>query len=255
MDGSDNFQPAISQLAGDYNNQCSGAGNFTVNTDGSQGGLNAVASGSANLAYSDLTSVGRPKLVKYQVAGLIYAVIVNADTQVTGLTSKELLGIYTGSITNWSQVGGSNESITIITRPVDSSIRAVFESYVLKGAAQTVPGISLHQFDTNSAVADNVVNISGAISYVPLANVLTSGAQSVAINGVGPGTASIDHGTYPFWSIEHLYSNQVATGLALSFISFFSTPTGTAELANFGAVPIKDIAQAALSSHIPGPMV
>ena len=252
LDGSDDFQPAIAQLTSDYNSRCSGTGNFTVNTDGSTGALNAVASGGAGLAYSDLTSVGRPRLVNYQVAGLIYAVIVNSDTNVTQLNTAQLISIYTGTVTNWSQVGGSSEPIVIITRPANSSIRAIFESYLLKGAAQTVSGI-MNQPDSSTSVVDNVVGISGAISYVPLAAVLTSDAQIVAIDGVSPGADSVDFGTYSFWSIEHLYSNQVATGLALSFISFFSTSTGVTDLTNFGAVSVKDITQAALSSHIPGP--
>jgi len=225
-----------------------------VNTDGSKGGLDAVASGSADLAYSDLTSAGRPTLVNYQVAGLLYAVIVNSDTQVTHLTSAQLRGIYTGSITNWLQVGGSNESIVIITRAPDSAIRAIFESYVLKGAGQTVSGI-LNQPDSSSSVVNNVVSINGAISYVPWAYVSTGGAQIIAIDGVSPGADSVDNGTYSFWSIEHLYSNSVATGLALSFISFFSTPTGATDLTEFGAMPIKYIARTALSSHTPGPTV
>ena len=257
LDGSDSFQPAIQQLTADYSNQCSGTGtaNFTVNADGSKGGLDAVASGSANLAYSDLTSVGRAQLVNYQVAGLIYAVIVNSDTQVTGLSTAQLQGIYSGSITNWSQVGGSNEPIVIITRPADSAIRAIFESYVLKGVAQSVSGISLNQADSSTSVADNVVGLSGAISYLPLAAVPTSGAQSIAIDGVSASADAIENGTYAFWSVEHLYSNQLATGLALSFISFFTTSTGTADLANFGAVPIENIAKTVLNGHMPGPTV
>jgi phosphate transport system substrate-binding protein len=189
------------------------------------------------------------------VAGLIYAVIVNSDTQVTNLTSAQLQGIYAGTITNWSQVGGTNETITIITRPVDSSIRTIFETYVLKGAAQTASGISLHQFDTNSQVANNVASISGAISYVPLATVLSNNVQPVSIDNVSPDANSVDNGTYPFWSIEHLYSNRVATGLAISFISFCSTHTGAIDLASAEAVPVQDIAQTALSSHMPGPTI
>src|SRR5205085_5511861 len=115
-------------------------------------------------------------------------------------------------------------------------------------------GIS-NQPDSSSSVVSNVVNISGAISYVPLAAVPTSEVQTIAIDGISPGADSVDNGTYSFWSIEHLYSKQVATGLALSFISFFSTATGAADLTSYGAVPIKNIAQAARSSHTPGPTV
>jgi hypothetical protein len=54
--------------------------------------------------------------------------------------------------------------------------------------------------------------------------------------------------------MEHLYSKNAASGLALSFISFFSTTTGANDLAAFSAVYIKNMSQAALNSHSSGPL-
>lgn len=254
LDGSANLEPAILQLTTDYNNQCSNSGNFTVTADGSKGGLDAVVSGSSDLAYSDLTSANRPALMDYPVAALIYSVVVNVDTQVTKLTTAQLQDIYTGKVTNWSQVGGTDEPVVIITRPADSAIRAIFEAYVLKGVKQSVDGVSLWS-DSNDGVAQKVLYTSGGISYVPLAAAPINGAQSVAIDGISPTARAVENGTYPFWSIEHLYSNHAATGLALSFISFGFTSTGTNDLTNYDAVPVKLIPRAVLSSHLPGPTV
>ncbi len=246
LDGSANFLPAIQQLTTDYTNQCGSSGTFSYNADDSQTGLNAVANGSADLAYSDLPSRGRSGLVDYQVAALMYAVAVNSDTQVTRLTTAQLQAIYTGKITNWSQVGGSNESIVILTQPANSTIRTVFETYVLNGVSQSVSGTS---------AGLSVQNITGAITYMPLVDVPGGGAQSIAINGVSPTASSVASGAYPFWSIEHLYSNHAAQGLALSFISFCMTATGANDLTSTGAVPYKNMSDAALRSHLPGPTI
>ncbi len=248
MDGSTSFVPAIQQLTNDYNSQCANSVNFSYNADDSQTGLNNLQNGSVSVAYSDLPSTGRAGLVDYQVAALIYAVVVNTDTQVTNLTSAQLQAIYTGSVTNWSQVGGTNEPIVILTQPAGSALRAIFEAYVLHGKAQAVAGISS---------GTNVGNISGGIAYMPLADVAasTNGAQSISLNGVSPTLFTVSNGTYPFWSIEHLYTNHAAQGVALSFIAFcFSTPS-LFDLTNNSAVPYKNMSDVALRSHLSGPTI
>ncbi len=254
VDGSANFQPAVQQLAAAYNTQCNNSGTFNLNANGSKSSLDSLVNGNIDLAYSDLPSAGRPDLVDYAVGGLLFAVAVNSDTRVTRLSTAQLQGIYSGKITNWSQVGGSDEAVQVITRPSDSAIRAVFEWYVLKGTRQSVGGISLWS-DSTDAVAQKIVDTSGSISYIPAAAVPVNGAQSIAINGVSPSAGSLAGGAYPFWTVEHLYTNRAATGLDQSFIVFCSTTTGANDLASNGAVPIQRIAPATLNAHRAGPTV
>lgn len=248
MDGSSNFVPAVQQLTTDYGNQCSSSVNFSYNADDSATGLNALMNGSADLAYSDLPSSGRSGLVDYQVAALMFAVVVNSDTGVTNLTTAQLQAIYTGRVTNWSQVGGSNESVVILTQPAGSTIRTIFETYVLHGAAQTVSG---------TGAGLNIRNVTGGITYMPQADVAGngSGAQSVAINGIAPSASTVANGSYPFWTIEHLYTSHAAQGAALSFISFCLTSSGETDLANSGAIPYTIMTPVALRSHLPSPTV
>ncbi len=248
LDGSSNFVPAVQQLTTDYGNQCSGSVNFSYNANDSATGLNALMNGSADEAYSDLPSSGRPGLVDYSVAALMFAVVVNSDTGVTQLTTAQLQAIYTGRVTNWSQVGGSNEQIVILTQPAGSTIRTIFETFVLHGVTQTASGAS---------AGPSIKNVTGGITYMPMADVASNGggAQSVAINGVLPTASSVASGTYPFWTIEHLYTNHAAQGAALSFISFCLTSSGETDLANSGAVPYTIMTTSALRSHLPTPTV
>ena len=248
LDGSSNFVPAVQQLTTDYGNQCSSSVNFSYNADDSATGLNALMNGSADVAYSDLPSSGRPGLVDYQVAALTFAVVVNSDTGVTNLTTSQLQAIYTGQVTNWSQVGGSNEQVVILTQPAGSTIRTIFETFVLHGVTQTVSGAS---------AGLSIKNVTGGITYMPLADVAGngSGAQSISINAVAPSASSVASGSYPFWTIEHLYTNHAAQGAALSFISFCLTSAGETDLANSGAVPYTIMSASALRSHLPTPTV
>ncbi len=248
LDGSSNFVPAVQQLTNDYGNQCSNSVNFSYNADDSATGLNALANGSADLAYSDLPSSGRPGLVDYQIAALTFAVVVNSDTGVTNLTTAQLQAIYTGRVTNWSQVGGSNERIVVLTQAAGSTIRTIFETYVLRGVTQTVSG---------TGAGLNIRNVTGGITYMPQADVAGngSGAQSVAIDSIAPSASTVANGSYPFWTIEHLYTGHAAQGAALSFISFCLTSSGETDLANSGAVPYTIMTPSALRSHLPSPTV
>lgn len=248
MDGSSNFVPVIQQLTNDYNNQCSNGVSFNYNADDSQTGLNNLQRGSISIAYSDLPSSGRAGLVDYRVAALIFAVVVNSDTQVTNLTAAQLQAIYTGRVTNWSQVGGSNEAIVVVTEPAGSTLRTIFETYVLHGTAQTVAG------DTSGA---GVQNISGGITYMPLVDVAASasGAQSISLNGVAPAVSSVASGSYPFWSIEHLYTNHAAQGVALSFVSFCLNTLSIYDYTSNGAVPYGNMSDVALRSHLQDPSI
>ncbi|HLL79340.1 MAG TPA: substrate-binding domain-containing protein, partial [Ktedonobacteraceae bacterium] len=248
MDGSSSFVPIIQQLTNDYNNQCSNSVSFNYNADDSQTGLNNLQRGSISIAYTDLPSSGRAGLVDYRVAALIFAVVVNTDTQVTNLTTSQLQAIYTGRVTNWSQVGGSNEAIVVVTQPAGSTLRDIFETYVLHGTTQTVVG------DTSGA---GVQNISGGIAYMPLVDVAASasGAQSVALNGVAPSVSSVASGSYPFWSIEHLYTNHAAQGVALSFVSFCLNTLSIYDYTSNGAVPYGNMSDVALRSHLQDPSI
>jgi phosphate transport system substrate-binding protein len=173
---------------------------------------------------------------------------VNSDTQVTNLTMAQLQGIYTGHITNWSQVGGSNEPVVILSQPAGSTLRAIFETYVLHGTSQTASGVTS---------GSGVQSVSGAITYVPLTEAPSSGsqAQTISIDGVSPTTWDVESGVYPFWSVERLYTNHPAQGVALSFISFCLSSLSVSDFASSGAVPFGNMSNAALRSHLPEPTI
>ncbi|MCM8793870.1 MAG: phosphate ABC transporter substrate-binding protein, partial [Candidatus Omnitrophica bacterium] len=60
------------------------------------------------------------------------AVVVNPKNPVDRLTLKQLKDIYTGKITNWSQLGGENKSIVVLSREVNSGTHIYFKEHVLE---------------------------------------------------------------------------------------------------------------------------
>ena len=66
------------------------------------------------------------------------ATIVNKDVaeKVKSLTKQQLTDIFTAKVTNWKEVGGPDEPITLVTRPKTSGTRALFAKYAMGGAEE-----------------------------------------------------------------------------------------------------------------------
>src|SRR5215472_14473065 len=125
--GSTALAPLVKAVAQQYSSKCTGA-TITVNLGGSKTGLANVEAGSVDIGNSDVPANTQTQadLVDHQVSVVVFAVIVNKDVTVTNLTTDQLKSIYSGKTTNWSQVGGPNLPIVVVSRPVSSGTRATF---------------------------------------------------------------------------------------------------------------------------------
>jgi phosphate transport system substrate-binding protein len=232
-------------------NACPGS-TILLQADGSRASLNKLEHGHIDVAGSDLTAESLPNLTDHPAGALLYALIANPDVGVNGLSSSEIQQIFHGQITNWNQVSGSDEAITVILPPAAASITAVFQTFVLNGATENVSGVRMKK-DAPAMVAQTVSQTQGAISFVPLAIAQETGAKILAIDGIAPGTQALLQGTYTFWSIEHLYTQGDDTAAFQAYLQFFSTDYEEDLLHEFGVVPMNALNQSLLSSHVPGP--
>ena len=89
----------------------SGGGSFT--------GQKQVAAGSVDIGNSDValaSDLQGKGLVEHSLVGIPFVFITNSDVSVDNLTDKQYVDIFTGKITNWQEVGGKDQKITIISR-------------------------------------------------------------------------------------------------------------------------------------------
>ena len=97
---------------------------------GSSAGIEALLAGQA-----DIGNVSRElkaeELEKGVVSNVVaidgIAVIKDNANAVADLTKQQLTDIYTGTITNWSELGGENQPIVVIGREAGSGTRGAFE--------------------------------------------------------------------------------------------------------------------------------
>lgn len=250
-DGSTALQPLVAAVAKKYQNKCSGA-SIVVNLGGSKTGLSDVEAGNVQIGDSDIFAASnQADLVDHQVAVVIFTIVLNSKvTGVTNLTTSQLQGIYSGNITNWSQVGGPNLKIVVVSRPTSSGTRATFQTYIL-GKPETVSGPASLVSDSTGTVATEVNQTDGAIGYVTLGAAKQLNLTTVSIDSNAPTPALVESNTYKFWNIEHMYTKGTATGLAEALIDYMTSSDAQIIAAGLFFLTVNQMSSLAVAAHQP----
>jgi len=191
----------------------------SVGGGGSFTGLNQVVAGSVNIGNSDVPATGEYKdkgLVDHQVAVAPFVFIANQDVSVDNLTQQQYVDILTGKITNWKDVGGKDQKITLVHRAKSSGSRATIATIVLKDAPFTDNAVIQ---DSNGAVRTAIASTPGAIGYVDAAYV-DSTVKGLAYNGEKYSPDAVTSGKYPVYAYEHMFTKGEATGAVKAFIDY-----------------------------------
>jgi ABC-type phosphate transport system substrate-binding protein/serine/threonine protein kinase len=254
IDGSFYLAPLLHQIGRDYQLFCPGL-SITLAGHGCRTGLKALENGRIDLADSDLSVSTTVQLSDYPVAALLAAVIVSPDIPISGLSHQQLQAIYQGHVTNWLQLGGPNQAITVLLHPASDPLKAIFQAFVLNGSAEHVAGSKLSKGMSAAAIAQATASTPGAITYVPLAAVRAANIHVLAIDQALPSTHNVLRGTYPFWNVAHLYTRPGATEQARAYIQFLQAGPEANRLAQAGALPLALLPLPVLTSHLPGPLI
>ncbi len=238
--GSTSMEKVIGNLKEQF--QSDNGGNVTVSYDatGSSAGIEAVTNGTADIGLSS-----RNLKDEETFAGLVgtpialdgIAVIVNADSQVEDLTVEQIAQIFTGEITNWSQVGGADGQIACIGRENSSGTRDGFES--ITGTADACK--LSQELTSTGAVIEAVKNSPNAIGYASLSAVEgQEGIKAISVNGVACSEETVLDGSYAIQR-PFLLVTKEGTALSEAAQAFFDYATSTAAsdlIRNAGAVPV-----------------
>ena len=162
---------------------------------GSSAGIEGVLAGGCDLGLSS-RELSEDELGEGAVANVIakdgVAVVVNPENPVTELTSEQIAKIFTGEITNWSELGGNDAEIAVFGRDSASGTRSAFEEIL---------GIEdkcayLNEYSTTGDVIGNVASNPNAIGYASLSAVNET-VTAVAVDGVAPSEATVADGSFP----------------------------------------------------------
>lgn len=246
--GSTALAPLAQAVAQKYQAKCPDA-HITVNLGGSGTGLANVENGVSDIGNSDIFSkTGQEDLVDHQVAVVIFGLMVNDKVQVDSLTTQQIKDIYSGKVTNWSQVGGNNLPIVVVSRPTSSGTRATFQNYVL-GGPETISGPANLTTDSNGTVIKNVQQTDGAIGYAGTGPINQAGLKILKIDGLEPTPENAANNSYKYWNIEHMYTKGQPSQIAQAFIDYMGSDDAKAAAGELEYIAVSDIPQTVLATH------
>lgn len=230
-----------------------------VTGGGSGVGLAALINGTTDIANSSRpikdTEISKAQQAGYypeefKVAMDSLAVVVNRANPIQELDLKQIMGIYTGRINNWSEVGGEDAAILRYCRESNSGTYVFFKEHVLKNAdyapdCQTMQG--------TSAVANAVSKDAGGIGYGGAAYftkqseikilAVKKDAKSQAIHPINEdGTLNYevawDH-SYPIARYLFMYTGFKPKGETKNYLDWILSPEGQKVVEDVGYVPLK----------------
>ncbi|MDO3412275.1 phosphate ABC transporter substrate-binding protein [Saccharibacillus sp. CPCC 101409] len=242
--GSTALQPLVDQVGQEF---MTNNGDVTVQVQGggSGTGLTQVSEGAANIGNSDVFAEEKldadkaKELVDHQVAVVAMATVVNKDAGVTDLSKEQLLDVFSGKVTNWKDVGGADQKITIVNRPSSSGTRATFEKYALGQSVENVEG-AIEQ-DSSGTVKQIVADTKGAVGYLAF-SYLDDTVTALSYGGVEPTEENVQSGKYPIWAYEHMYTKGEPEGAVKAFLDYMMTEeVQNADVTELGYIPVSSM--------------
>lgn len=236
-DGSTSMEKVIGSLGEAYQQENDGV-SFTYNPTGSGAGIQAVQEGRCDIGLSsrDLKS----DELESGLEGTVLAydgisVVVNPENPVDDLSVEEIAAIFTGEVTDWSEVGGNEGEIVLIGREAGSGTRDGFES-----VTGTEDACEYRQELTSTGdVITTVSQNPNAIGYASFASINDS-VKTLTVGGVEASEETIKDGSYPVQRpfLMVTMSDRPLSEAAQAFFDWALSSDAAEFISAAGAVPV-----------------
>lgn len=223
--GSTSVQPVAEKLAETYQSSHPDV-KINVQGGGSSVGIKSAQDGTGDIGTSskELKADEKKGLTEYTLGQDGIVIAVNNNNSISGLTTEQLKDIYSGKITNWNEVGGSDTPIHLITREEGSGTLDAFESIVM-GKDTKIKSDAIVQSSTE-AVKQSVKQDPDAIGFVSYAH-MSDDVKALTIEGVAPSDVTIGDGSYELQRPFIFLVKGTPTGDVKEFIDWVMSSEGT----------------------------
>jgi phosphate transport system substrate-binding protein len=215
----------------------------------SEGGVKGVAQGSL-----DIGAVSRPLTADEQSPGLkttwlsrdglVIAVHPSvSDLGVTGLTSEQVRGIYSGSITDWSQVGASaSRPVVVVDRHEGESAKVTLRTHVLGPVERLAVTPAALVVYYESDMVDALRTTPGAIGFFSLGYAVSQNVPvtRLRLDGVEPSVAAIETGRYPVIRQLGIVTRSDAPAAVAAFAEWATGEDARTVMSANGYAPYRD---------------
>ncbi len=186
--------------------------NITVSESGSGNGAKSLINGACDIAamsrfmkekeFSAAVEKGIQPVAHVAAMDGI-ALIVHPANPIKNITVEQTRDIYLGNIKNWSELGGPNQDIVVISRDTNSGTYETFEGLVMDKQKM---GEKVEYLGSNGAVRQKVQSTQAAIGYVGLGFVDRT-VKPLVVNGIEPNRQTVASGRYPIARPLYLFTN------------------------------------------------
>jgi len=173
-----------------------------------------------------------------------FVFIVNTENPVNDLTFEEIQKIYTGEITNWSEVGGEDAPIIAYQRPTGSGSQTAMLSLVMKDKTIMTPPTSQVEGEMGElidAIAeyDNAKNAMG-YSYFYYVNTMykKDTIKMLTVDGVNPTIDTIKNGEYPIYTNGFIVTRKNKDSNTKKWVEAVLSERGSKIIEDAGYVPV-----------------
>ncbi len=225
--GSSTLAPLAQEMAKQFESRYPNV-RVDVQTGGSSRGISDVRRRLAHIGMvSRQLKVNEQDLTAHKIAMDGVTLIVHKKNPVTQLTDDQIRAIYIGKFTNWSNVGGNENRITVINKAEGRSTLEVFLSYFGLKNQQVKPHIIIGD---NEQAIKLVAQNPQAIAYVSIGTGEYSQQHGVpikllAINGVTASSHNVSQANFPLTRELNFITHGIPNKLSLAFIEFAQSPT------------------------------
>ncbi|MCL2048628.1 MAG: phosphate ABC transporter substrate-binding protein [Defluviitaleaceae bacterium] len=208
-----------------------------VQGGGTSAGVSGVRAGtmSIGMASRALTDEEKSEFWNATIARDGIAIIVNTSNPVTELSVELIRDIFAGNITNWSDLGGNDATINVVTREEGSGTRSAFEELVM--GSETIMTGAINQ-TSNGVIRTTVEGDANGIGFISIGNLAQGGVTGVSIGGVEPNNNNINNGTYQLYRPFILFTKEAPTGAVKSFMDYVLSNDGQTLLEGRGLVRV-----------------
>jgi len=228
---------------------------ISVTGGGSGTGIAAMINGTVDMANAsremkpaEVAAAERNDIspVEFVVARDAIAVVVHPSNPVHGLTIRQVSDMYTGRVNNWSQVGGEDRPIVLLSRESNSGTYV----YFLENVVQAGHGDDTLLFSPNTLLMSSSEGISSEVRQNPNAigydglGYVTSDQKTVAIAETDnsgytlPSVSTVNDGSYPISRPLFMYTAGEPTGSVRAYLDWI-LDEGQILVAKLGFVPLR----------------
>ncbi|TMC76097.1 MAG: phosphate ABC transporter substrate-binding protein [Chloroflexi bacterium] len=222
--------PAVQALAVRFKQLHPGV-NWMVTETGSDAAIKLAGSNEVDVGFISrpLADAEKARVAAVPIGFSGTAVVVNADNPVKNLTKDQLRRIYSGEVTSWVDLGGTDQPIRAFIREPNAATRTTFEAFVFGGKA-TYGKTVTEMFEVEPTLGA-IASFRGGIGIASIGSRTANDnrVRMISIDGVAPTQANLANGTYkifrPLFLVYSPDAAQIRPGIA-AFLEFAKSPEG-----------------------------